>query len=50
MSSVAAYPASDGYVDPSQLCHSLAGHARQAGVQVHPHTRVTGIDADARDG
>jgi glycine cleavage system aminomethyltransferase T/glycine/D-amino acid oxidase-like deaminating enzyme len=42
----AAFLASDGYVDPSQLCHSLAGLARQAGVQVHPHTRVTGIDAD----
>jgi glycine cleavage system aminomethyltransferase T/glycine/D-amino acid oxidase-like deaminating enzyme len=42
----AALLASDGYVDPSQLCHSLAGLARQAGVQVHPHTRVTAIDAD----
>jgi 4-methylaminobutanoate oxidase (formaldehyde-forming) len=42
----AAMLASDGYVDPSQLCHSLAGGARQAGVQVHPHTRVTGIDAE----
>jgi glycine cleavage system aminomethyltransferase T/glycine/D-amino acid oxidase-like deaminating enzyme len=41
----AAMLASDGYVDPSQLCHSLAGLARQAGVQVHPHTRVTAIDA-----
>ena len=42
----AAMLASDGYVDPSQLCHSLAGLARQAGVRVHPHTRVTGIDAE----
>jgi len=42
----AAMLASDGYVDPSQLCHSLAGLARQAGVGVHPHTRVTGIDAE----
>jgi len=42
----AAMLASDGYVDPSQLCHSLAGLARQAGVQVHPHTRVTAIDAE----
>jgi glycine cleavage system aminomethyltransferase T/glycine/D-amino acid oxidase-like deaminating enzyme len=41
----AAFLASDGYLDPSQLCHSLAGHARQSGVQIHPHTRVTGIDA-----
>jgi glycine cleavage system aminomethyltransferase T/glycine/D-amino acid oxidase-like deaminating enzyme len=42
----AAFLPSDGYVDPSQLCHSLAGHARKAGVQIHPHTRVTGIDAE----
>jgi glycine cleavage system aminomethyltransferase T/glycine/D-amino acid oxidase-like deaminating enzyme len=41
----AAFLASDGYIDPSQLCHSLAGHARQAGVQIFPHTRVTAIDA-----
>jgi glycine cleavage system aminomethyltransferase T/glycine/D-amino acid oxidase-like deaminating enzyme len=42
----AAFLPSDGYVDPSQLCQSLAGLARQAGVQIHPHTRVTGIDAE----
>ena len=42
-----AYLASDGYVDPSQLCNALAGLARAAGVQVLPHTRVTGIDAVA---
>jgi glycine cleavage system aminomethyltransferase T/glycine/D-amino acid oxidase-like deaminating enzyme len=42
----AAMLASDGYVDPSQLCQSLAGLARRAGVQVHPHTRVTAIDAE----
>ena len=41
-----AYLASDGYVDPSQLCYALANAARQQGVQVHPHTRVTGIDAE----
>ncbi len=41
-----AYLASDGYVDPSQLCYALANLARQKGVQVHPHTRVTGIDAE----
>ncbi len=40
-----AYLASDGYVDPSQLCYALANLARADGVQVHPHTRVTGIDA-----
>ncbi len=41
----AAYLASDGYIDPSQLCHSLASHARAAGVAVHTHTRVAGIEA-----
>src|SRR3954449_5444481 len=40
----AAFLASDGYVDPSQLCQTLAGAARRAGVAIHPHTRVTGID------
>ena len=39
-----AYLASDGYVDPSQLCYALANLARDKGVQVHPHTRVTAID------
>ena len=41
-----AYLPSDGYVDPSQLCYALANLARRAGVQVHPHTRVTGIDTE----
>ena len=41
-----AYLASDGYLDPSQLCYALANLARGKGVQVHPHTRVTGIDAE----
>lgn len=41
-----AYLASDGHVDPSQLCHALATHARRAGVAIHQHTRVTGIDTD----
>ncbi len=41
-----AYLPSDGYVDPSQLCYALANLARGKGVQVHPHTRVTGIDAE----
>jgi 4-methylaminobutanoate oxidase (formaldehyde-forming) len=40
----AAYLASDGYLDPSQLCYSLAAGARANGVQIHPHTRVLGID------
>jgi glycine cleavage system aminomethyltransferase T/glycine/D-amino acid oxidase-like deaminating enzyme len=41
-----AYLPSDGYVDPSQLCYALANLARRSGVQVHPYTRVTGIDAE----
>lgn len=42
----AAYLASDGYVDPSQLTYSLAHLARTAGVKILPHTRVTGIDSE----
>ncbi len=41
-----AYLASDGYLDPSQLCNALASLARGSGVRVHPHTRVTGIGAE----
>ncbi len=44
-----AHLASDGWVDPSQLCHALATLARRQGVTVATHTRVTGIDtADNR--
>ena len=46
MSSARAYLPSDGYLDPSQLCYSLANGARAKGVQVHPHTRVIGIDTE----
>jgi 4-methylaminobutanoate oxidase (formaldehyde-forming) len=42
----AAYLESDGYLDPSQLCYSLAAAARANGVAIFPHTRVTGIDTD----
>jgi glycine cleavage system aminomethyltransferase T/glycine/D-amino acid oxidase-like deaminating enzyme len=42
----AAYLDSDGYLDPSQLCYSLANHARAGGVAVHQHTRVVGIEVD----
>ncbi|HET9945498.1 MAG TPA: FAD-dependent oxidoreductase, partial [Actinomycetes bacterium] len=42
----AAYLPSDGHLDPSQLCYALANGARAKGVQVHPHTRVVGIDTD----
>jgi 4-methylaminobutanoate oxidase (formaldehyde-forming) len=34
---------SDGQVDPSQLCYSLAAGARAAGVRILQHTRVLGI-------
>ncbi len=34
---------SDGQVDPSQLCYSLAAGAREAGVSIVQHTRVVGI-------
>jgi glycine cleavage system aminomethyltransferase T/glycine/D-amino acid oxidase-like deaminating enzyme len=40
----AAYLDSDGFLDPSQLCYSLAAAARRLGVRIHQHTRVTGID------
>jgi glycine cleavage system aminomethyltransferase T/glycine/D-amino acid oxidase-like deaminating enzyme len=42
----AAYLESDGYLDPSQLCYSLAAGARAGGVRIMTHTRVTGIDVD----
>jgi glycine cleavage system aminomethyltransferase T/glycine/D-amino acid oxidase-like deaminating enzyme len=41
-----AYLPSDGYVDPSQLTYALANLARRMGVQIHPRTRVTAIDAE----
>ena len=40
----AAYLESDGHLDPSQLCYSLAAAARALGVRIRQHTRVTGID------
>ncbi len=40
----AAYLPTDGYLDPSSLCQSLAAGARAKGVQIHTHTRVLGID------
>jgi glycine cleavage system aminomethyltransferase T/glycine/D-amino acid oxidase-like deaminating enzyme len=42
----AAYLESDGHLDPSQLCYSLAAGARALGVRVYQRTRVTGIDVD----
>jgi glycine cleavage system aminomethyltransferase T/glycine/D-amino acid oxidase-like deaminating enzyme len=42
----AAYLESDGHLDPSQLCYSLAAAARALGVRIHQRTRVTGIDVE----
>jgi 4-methylaminobutanoate oxidase (formaldehyde-forming) len=42
----AAYLATDGYVDPSQLTYALAAGARAAGVQIRTHSRVLGIDVE----
>jgi glycine cleavage system aminomethyltransferase T/glycine/D-amino acid oxidase-like deaminating enzyme len=40
----AAYLESDGYLDPSQLCYSLAAGARANGVRILTHTRVMDIE------
>ncbi|SDO40964.1 4-methylaminobutanoate oxidase (formaldehyde-forming) [Nakamurella panacisegetis] len=40
------YLPSDGQVDPSQLCYSLAAGARAGGVQIVQQVRVTGIVVD----
>jgi glycine cleavage system aminomethyltransferase T/glycine/D-amino acid oxidase-like deaminating enzyme len=40
----ASYLPTDGYLDPSQLTYALAEGAREGGVQIFTHTRVTGID------
>jgi 4-methylaminobutanoate oxidase (formaldehyde-forming) len=39
----AAYIASDGYIDPSQLTFALAEGARRRGAEIEQRTRVTGI-------
>ncbi len=44
----ASYLPTDGYLDPSQLTYALAEGAREGGVRIFTHTRVTGIDV--RDG
>jgi 4-methylaminobutanoate oxidase (formaldehyde-forming) len=44
----ASYLPTDGYLDPSQLTYALADGAREGGVRIFTHTRVTGIDV--RDG
>jgi glycine cleavage system aminomethyltransferase T/glycine/D-amino acid oxidase-like deaminating enzyme len=44
----ASYLPTDGYLDPSQLTYALAERAREGGVRIFTHTRVTAIDV--RDG
>ncbi len=39
----AAFLATDGYIDPSQLTFALAEGARRRGAEVATNTRVTGI-------
>jgi glycine cleavage system aminomethyltransferase T/glycine/D-amino acid oxidase-like deaminating enzyme len=41
-----SYLATDGYLDPSQLTYALAAGAREGGVQIFTHTRVSGIDVE----
>ncbi|MER6947736.1 FAD-dependent oxidoreductase [Nonomuraea sp. NPDC000554] len=40
----AAYLPTDGQVDPSRLCYSLAALARQGGARIRTRTRVLGVD------
>lgn len=45
----ACYLESDGYLDPAQLCSSMAAHARESGVMIRPDTCVLAITtADGR--
>jgi glycine cleavage system aminomethyltransferase T/glycine/D-amino acid oxidase-like deaminating enzyme len=44
----AVWMAGDGYVDPHIATHALASAARELGVDIRTHTRVTAIDV--RDG
>jgi glycine cleavage system aminomethyltransferase T/glycine/D-amino acid oxidase-like deaminating enzyme len=44
---VASFLPTDGYLDPSQLTYALAEGAREGGVRIFTHTRVTGIDVGA---
>lgn len=39
----ATYLSTDGYLDPSLLCNSLANEAKRMGVKIFQHTRVTAI-------
>ncbi|HSB92208.1 MAG TPA: FAD-dependent oxidoreductase, partial [Flavitalea sp.] len=40
----ATYLPTDGYLDPSLLCYSMANEARRMGVQIHQQTRVLAIN------
>ena len=40
----ATYLPTDGYLDPSLLCNSLAGEARKMGVRIYQQTRVIAIN------
>ncbi len=40
----ATYLPTDGYLDPSLLCHSFAKEARRMGVKIFQQTRVTAIN------
>src|ERR1700730_8722022 len=40
----ATYLPTDGYLDPSQLCYSLAKEAKRMGVRIVQQTRVTAIN------
>jgi glycine cleavage system aminomethyltransferase T/glycine/D-amino acid oxidase-like deaminating enzyme len=40
----ATYLSTDGYLDPSLLCNSLANEAKRMGVKIFQHTRVTAIN------
>ena len=42
----AAYMPTDGQVDPSMLCNSMAAAARREGATIRTHTRVLGIDTE----
>jgi glycine cleavage system T protein len=40
----ATYLPTDGYLDPSLLCYSMANEARRMGVQIYQQTRVNAIN------
>ena len=42
----AAYLATDGYIDPSQLTFALAEGARRGGAEIATNTRVTGVNVE----